>query len=159
MSSSLRSISGHTKGFIALTVSLAIFPSLPFLLPSRVATSRSSTAPTAVDLVADVLPVILRPQDGVHLTHQVPQHLASHSTSLTDPSSAKFILDRTPVAAKVVAGANSGHPDPNGLHQELRLVLSSTPVVSAAHLVAEMAKTTPAAASGSPAAKRRRHRL
>ena len=137
-------------------MSLAIFPSLPFLLPSRVATSRSSTAPTAVELVADVLPVILRPQDGVHLSHRVPQHLASHSTSLTDPSSAKFILDRTPVAAKVVAGANSGHPDPNGLRQELRFVLSSTPVVSAALLVAEMAKTTPAAASGSPAAKRRR---
>ena len=59
------------------------------------------------------------------------------------------------MAAKVVAGANSGHPDPNGLHQELRLVLSSTPVVSAAPLVAEMTKTTSAAASGSPAAKRR----
>ena len=155
----LRSISGRTKDSVALTVSLAIFPSLPFLLPSRVATSRSSTAPTAVDLVADVLLVILRPQDGVHLAHRVPQHLASHSTSLTDPSSAKFILDRTPVAAKVVAGANSGHPDPNGLRQELRFVLSSTPVVSAAPLVAEMAKTTPAAASGSPAAKRRRRRL
>ena len=137
-------------------MSLAIFPFLPFLLPSRVATSRSSTAPTAVELVADVLPVILRPQDGVHLTHRVPQHLASHSTSLTDPSSAKFIFDRTPVAAKVVAGANSGHLDLNGLRQELRFVLSSTPVVSAAPLVAEMAKTTPAAASGSPAAKRRR---
>ena len=50
------------------------------------------------------------------------------------------------MAAKVVAGANSGHPDPNGLHQELRLVLSSTPVVSATHLVAETAKTTLAAA-------------
>ena len=59
------------------------------------------------------------------------------------------------MAAKVVAGANSSHPDPNGLRQELRVVLSSTPVVSAVHLVAEMAKTTPAAASGSPAAKRR----
>ena len=88
-----------------------------------------------------------------------PQHLASHSPSLTDPSSTKFIFGRTPVAAKVVAGANSGHPDPNGLHQELRLVLSSTPVVSAVHLVAEMAKTTPAAASGSPAAKRRQPTL
>ena len=60
------------------------------------------------------------------------------------------------MATKVVAGANSGHPDPNGLHQELRFVLSSTPVVSVTHLVAEMAKTTPAAASGSPAVKRRR---
>ena len=59
------------------------------------------------------------------------------------------------MATKVVAGANSGHPDPNGLRQELRVVLSSTPVASAVHLVAEMAKTTPAAASGSPAAKRR----
>ena len=69
--SSLRSISGHTKGFVALTVSLAIFPSLPFLLPSRVATSRSSTAPTAVELVADVLPVTLRPLHGVHHAHRV----------------------------------------------------------------------------------------
>ena len=60
------------------------------------------------------------------------------------------------MAAKVVAGANSGHPDLNGLRQELRFVLSSPPVVSAAHLVAEMGKTTSAAASGSPAAKRRR---
>ena len=60
MPSSLRSISGHTKGFVALTVILAIFPSLPFFLPSCVATSRSSTAPTAVELVADVLPVTLR---------------------------------------------------------------------------------------------------
>ena len=60
------------------------------------------------------------------------------------------------MAAKVVAGVDSGHPDPNGLRQELRVVLSSTPVASAVHLVAEMAKTTPAAASGSPAAKRRR---
>ena len=51
------------------------------------------------------------------------------------------------MAAKVVAGANSGHPDPNGLHQELRLVLSSTPVVSATHLLAEMAKTTSDAAT------------
>ena len=106
-----------------------------------------------------MLPATLRPQDGVHLTHRVPQHLASHSPNLTDPSSAKFIFGRTPVAAKVVAGANSGHPDPNGLRQELRFVLSSTPVVSATHLVAEMAKTTPAAASGSPAAKRRRRWL
>ena len=60
------------------------------------------------------------------------------------------------MAAKVVAGANSGHPDPNGLHQELRLDLSSSPVASAARLVAETTKTTLAAASGSPAAKRRR---
>ena len=136
-------------------MSLATPPTLPLSFPSRVATARRSPARTAADLVADVLPATLRPQDGVHLTHRVPQHLASHSTSLTDPSSAKFIFDRTPVAAKVVAGANSGHPDPNGLRQELRFVLSSTPVVSAVHLVAEMAKTTPAAASGSPAAKRR----
>ena len=59
------------------------------------------------------------------------------------------------MAAKVIAGANSGHPDPNGLHQELRLVLSSTPMASATHLVAGTAKTTSAAASGSPAAKHR----
>ena len=50
------------------------------------------------------------------------------------------------MAAKVVAGANSGHPDPNGLHQELRLVLSFTPVVATFHLVAETSKTTIAAA-------------
>ena len=137
-------------------MSLATPPTLPLSFPSRVATARGSHARTVADLVADVFPATLRPQDGVHLTHRVPQHLASHSTSLTDPSSTKFIFDRTPVASKVVAGANSGHPDPNGLHQELRLVLSSTPVVSATHLVAETAKTTPAAASGSPAAKRRR---
>ena len=136
-------------------MSLDTPPTLPLSFPSRVATARGSHARTVADLVADVLPATLRPQDGVHLAHRVPQHLASHSTSLTDPSSAKFIFDRTPVAAKVVAGANSGHPDPNGLHQELRLVLSSTPVVSATHLVAETAKITSAAASGSPAAKRR----
>ena len=59
------------------------------------------------------------------------------------------------MAAKVIAGTNSGHPDPNGLHQELQLDLSSSPVASAARLVAEIAKTTSAAASGSPAAKRR----
>ena len=64
--------------------------------------------------------------------------------------------DRTPAAAAELAAVDFGHPDPNGLRQELRFVLSSTPVVSAAPLVAEMAKTTPAAASGSPAAKRRR---
>ena len=140
-------------------MSWANFPFLSFSLSCTTASAPSSPARAVADLVADVLPATLRPQDGVHLTHRVPQHLASHSTSLTDPSSAKFIFDRTPVAAKVVAGANSGHPDPNGLRQELRFVLSSTPVVSAAHLVAEMAKTTPAAASGSPAAKRRRRWL
>ena len=140
-------------------MSWANFPFLSFSLSCTTASTPSSPARAVADLVADVLPATLRPQDGVHLTHRVPQHLASHSTSLTDPPSAKFILDRTPVAAKVVAGANSGHPDPNELRQELRFVLSSTPVVSAAPLVAEMAKTTPAAASGSPAAKRRRRRL
>ena len=140
-------------------MSWANFPFLSFSLSCTTASAPSSPARAVADLVADVLPATLRPQDGVHLTHRVPQHLASNSTSLTDPSSAKFIFDRTPVAAKVVAGANSGHPDPNGLRQELRFVLSSTPVVSAAHLVAEMAKTTPAAASGSPAAKRRRRWL
>ena len=67
--------------------------------------------------------------------------------------------DRTPAAAAELAAVDSGHPDPNGLRQELRFVLSSTPVVSAVHLVAEMAKTTPAAASGSPAAKRRQPTL
>ena len=59
------------------------------------------------------------------------------------------------MAAKVVAGANSGHPDPNGFRQELRFVLSFPSVVAAAHLVAELANPTSAAASGSPAAKRR----
>ena len=51
--------------------------------------------------------------------------------------------------------ADQAFQDLNGLRQELRFVLSFPPVVSAAHLVPEMAKTTPAAASGSPAAKRR----
>ena len=78
-----------------------------------------------------------------------------HSPHLTDPPSDKFDFGRTPVAAKVVAGANSSHPDPNGLHQELRLDLSSAPVPSAARVVAGTAKITSAAASGSPAAKRR----
>ena len=54
--------------------------------------------------------------------------------------------DRTPTAAAELAAVDSGHPAPNGLRQELRVVLSSTPVVSAVHLVAEMAKTTLAAA-------------
>ena len=67
--------------------------------------------------------------------------------------------DRTPAAAAELAAVDSGHPDPNGLRQELRLVLSSTPVVSATQLVAETAKTTSAAASGSPAAKRRCSRV
>ena len=71
MPSSLRPIPGRTKCFVELLVSLTIFPSLLFLLPSRVATSRSSTAPTAAELVADVLPVTLRPLHGVHLTHRV----------------------------------------------------------------------------------------
>ena len=71
MPSSLRSVPGRTKGFVELPVSLAIFPSLLFLLPSRVATSRSSTAPTTVELVADVLPVTLRPLHGVHHAHRV----------------------------------------------------------------------------------------
>ena len=127
-------------------MSLATPPTLSLSFPSRVATARGSHARTVADLVADVLPATLRPQDGVHLAHRVPQHLASHSTSLTDPSSAKFIFDRTPVAAKVVAGANSGHPDPNGLRQEPRVVLSFTPVVATFHLVAETTKTTIAAA-------------
>ena len=71
MPTSLRPVPSRTKCFVELPVSLAIFPSLLFLLPSRVATSRSSTAPTAVELVADVLPVTLRPQTGVHHTHRV----------------------------------------------------------------------------------------
>ena len=50
------------------------------------------------------------------------------------------------MAAKVVASANSGHPDPNGLRQEPRVVLSFTPVISAVRLVAETTKTTIAAA-------------
>ena len=54
--------------------------------------------------------------------------------------------DRTPAAAAELAAVDSGHPDPNGLRQELRVDLSSTPVVSAAPLVAETTKTTLAAA-------------
>ena len=136
-------------------MSLATPPTLSLSFPSRVATARGSHARTAADLVADVLPATLRPQDGVHLTHRVPQHLASHSLSLTDPSSAKFTFGRPPVAPKATAGANPAHPDPNGLHQELRLDLSSSPVASAARLVTGTAKITSAAASGSPAAQRR----
>ena len=110
-------------------MSWANFPFLSFSLSCTTASTPSSPARAVADLVADVLPATLRPQDGVHLTHRVPQHLASHSTSLTDPSSAKFIFDRAPVAAKVVAGANSGHPDPNRLRQELRVVLDRKSVV------------------------------
>ena len=136
-------------------MSLATPPTLPLSFPSRVATARRSHARTAADLVADVLPAILRPTRGVQRTHHAALGPTVHSPHLTDPPSDKFDFGRTPVAAKVVAGANSGHPDPNGLHQELRLDLSSAPVPSAARLVAGTAKITSAAASGSPAAKRR----
>ena len=54
--------------------------------------------------------------------------------------------DRTPAAAAELAAVDSGHPDPNGLRQEPRVVLSFTPVISAVHLVAETTKTTIAAA-------------
>ena len=54
--------------------------------------------------------------------------------------------DRTPAAAAELAAVDSGHPDPNGLRQELRVALSSPPVVSAVRLVAEMTKITLAAA-------------
>ena len=54
--------------------------------------------------------------------------------------------DRTPAAAAELTAVNSGHPYPNGLRQEPRVVLSFTPVISAVHLVAETTKTTIAAA-------------
>ena len=54
--------------------------------------------------------------------------------------------DRTPAAAAELAAVDSSHPDRNGLRQEMRVVLSSTPVASAVHLVAETTKTTLAAA-------------
>ena len=54
--------------------------------------------------------------------------------------------DRTPAAAAELAAVDSGHPDPYGLRQELRVVLSSTPMASVVHLVAETTKTTLAAA-------------
>ena len=54
--------------------------------------------------------------------------------------------DRTPAAAAELAAVDSGHPDPNGLRQEPRVVLSFTPVVATFHLVAETTKTTIAAA-------------
>ena len=136
-------------------MSLATPPTLPLSPPSLVATARRSPTRTAADLVADVPPAILRPTRGVQRTHYAALGPTVHSPHLTDPPSDKFDFGRTPVAAKVVAGANSGHPDPNGLHQELRFVLSSSPVASVARLVAGTAKTTSAAASGSPAAKRR----
>ena len=56
------------------------------------------------------------------------------------------VHDRTPAAATELAAVDSGHPDPNGLRQEPRVVLSFTPVASAVHLVAETTKTTIAAA-------------
>ena len=71
MPTSLRPVPGRTKCFVELPVSLTIFPSLLFLLPSCVVSSRSSIAPTAAELVADVLPVTLRPQTGVHHAHHV----------------------------------------------------------------------------------------
>ena len=58
--------------------------------------------------------------------------------------------DRTPAAAAELTAVNSGHPDPNGLRQEPRVILSFTPVVAAFHLVAETTKTTIAAASPFP---------
>ena len=54
--------------------------------------------------------------------------------------------DRTPAAATELAGVDSGRPDPNGLRQEPRVILSFTPVVAAFHLMAETTKTTIAAA-------------
>ena len=54
--------------------------------------------------------------------------------------------DRTPAAAAELAAVDSGHPDPNGLRQEPRVVLSFTPVVATVHLVAKTTKTTLAAA-------------
>ena len=54
--------------------------------------------------------------------------------------------DRTPAAAAELTAVDSGHPDPNGLRQEPRAVLSLTPVVATFHLVAETTKTTLAAA-------------
>ena len=54
--------------------------------------------------------------------------------------------DRTPAAAAELTAVSSGHPDPNGLRQEPRVVLSFTPVVATFHLVAETTKTTIAAA-------------
>ena len=54
--------------------------------------------------------------------------------------------DRTPAAAAELTAVDFGHPDPNGLRQEPRVVLSFTPVISAVHLVAETTKTTIAAA-------------
>ena len=54
--------------------------------------------------------------------------------------------DRTPAAAAELTAVDFGHPDPNGLRQEPRVVLSFTPVVATFHLVAETSKTTIAAA-------------
>ena len=67
---------------------------------------------------------------------------------LRSPSSSNpvSVHDRTPAAAAELAAVDSGHPDPNGLRQEPRVVLSFTPVVATFHLVAETTKTTIAAA-------------
>ena len=62
------------------------------------------------------------------------------------PPSGRLCLTRAPAAATELAAVDSGHPDPNGLRQEPRVILSLTPVVAAFHLVAETTKTTIAAA-------------
>ena len=52
------------------------------------------------------------------------------------------------MTAKVVAGDVSGHPELNHRHQELRIGPSYPQMLSAAHLVAGVHKTTLAAAFG-----------
>ena len=54
--------------------------------------------------------------------------------------------DRTPAAATELTAVNSGHPDPTGLRQEPRVVLSVTPVISAGHWGADTTKSPIAAA-------------
>ena len=74
-------------GLYGSTVSLATPPTLPLSSPSRVATARGSHARTAADLVADVLPAILRPLHGVQRTPHAALGPTVHSPHLTAPPS------------------------------------------------------------------------
>ena len=63
-------ISDRVVCFLKTAVSLATLSPFPFSLSCTTASTRSSPACAVADLVADVLPATLRPQDGVHLTHR-----------------------------------------------------------------------------------------
>ena len=107
----------HAVLSIKTAVSWANFPFLSFSLSCTTASTLSSPARAVADLFADVLPAILRPPHLVHRTHHAALGLTMHSPHLTAHSSHEFVFNRTPAAAKVAAGANSGHPEPNHHHQ------------------------------------------